>query len=425
MQLDTRQLRTILLILGVVVTILAILWFAFLRTTYTPAYQNIREADASAIIAELDDAGIPYRLANEGHDILVPEDQAADARVAVAGSNVSMGGTVGFELFNDSDMGLTEFAQKINFQRAMQGELSRTIMMMDGIEFARVHLAIPERSVFRSAQGTPTAAVTIEMVPGFPLTPQRIGGVRQLVASSVPGLSTLDVAVLDENGDLVSASAAASNTEVGTEASGEQGVLENLYKIKARKAIEGVLPDMQFEIHVAARPAQARAAITSTSNEDEVESTGAPASQVELRSSPDRETTALRIQVRTPQSLSREERDLIQTSLIDELNLAEGRGDILTFTTGALTGALPIEQTAQIGATQSSVPDAPQASGSWGLSDSMFELLLSRWTIIMFVLLGIVAFVVWPRRRLADEEAASFAEMLKSAAGDRREISRG
>ncbi|WP_432200678.1 flagellar basal-body MS-ring/collar protein FliF [Erythrobacter sp. W53] len=424
MQLDTRQLRTILLILGVVVTILAILWFAFLRTTYTPAYQNIREADASAIIAELDDAGIPYRLANEGHDILVPEDQAADARVAVAGSNVSMGGTVGFELFNDSDMGLTEFAQKINFQRAMQGELSRTIMMMDGIEFARVHLAIPERSVFRSAQGTPTAAVTIEMVPGFPLTPQRIGGVRQLVASSVPGLSTLDVAVLDENGDLVSASAV-STLEAGASASSEQGVLENLYRIKASKAIESALPGLQFELEVAARPAQARPTPPSTASEDEGESADAPAPQAELRSSPDREATALRVQVRTPQSLSREERDQIQTSLVDGLDLAEGRGDVLTFTTGALTGALPIEQTAQTSTTQSSVPNAPQASGSWGLTDSMFEMLLSRWTIIMFVLLGIVAFVVWPRRRLADEEAASFAEMLKSAAGDRREISRG
>src|SRR5881394_1772705 len=96
-----------------------------------PAYQNIRESDASAIVTELDRAGIPYDLANEGHDILVPEDQAAAARVLIAGSDVAMGGSVGFELFNDSDMGLTEFAQKINFQRAMQGELARTIMGME------------------------------------------------------------------------------------------------------------------------------------------------------------------------------------------------------------------------------------------------------------------------------------------------------
>ena len=151
MKFDARQIRMVLLMLAAVVAILAILWFALLRTNFVPAYQNIRQADASAIVAELDSAGIPYRLANDGHDILVPEEQASDARVAVAGSEVAIGGTVGFELFNDSDMGLTEFAQKINFQRAMQGELSRTIMMMDGIEFARVHLAIPERSIFRAA----------------------------------------------------------------------------------------------------------------------------------------------------------------------------------------------------------------------------------------------------------------------------------
>lgn len=413
MPFDARQLRPILLIFAAVVAILAILWFAFLRTEYVPAYQNIREADASAIVTELEDAGIPYRLANEGHDILVPDEQAAQARVVVAGSNVSMGGTVGFELFNDSDMGLTEFAQKINFQRAMQGELSRTIMMMDGIEFARVHLAIPERSVFRAAQGTPTAAVTLEMVPGFQLSPQRVGGIRQLVASSVPSLATFDVAILDENGDLVSAATPVA-TEENTALTSERGALENLYTIKARKAIEDVLPGMQFDLTIAARP-RAPAPSPQTAAEDgEENATAAP-----VRAAPDRETTALRVQVRTPQALGDEERDAIKSALVDALGLAENRGDVLTYTTGALTGSLPIGTPVLSEASSATPPAGEAASGSWTMSEDFLGMLLSRWTIIMLVLLALAAFVIWPRRRLAQEEASSFAEMLKSASIDR------
>ena len=189
MSFDKKQLRLILVLLAAITVVLLAAYYTLVRVPMVPAYQNIREEDASAIVAELDRAGIPYELTNGGHDIMVPEDQAPAARVQIAGSDVAMGGTVGFELFNDSDMGLTEFAQKINFQRALQGELSRTIMSMQGVEFARVHLALPERSIFRSEQSEPTAAVTIQMAPGAALLEQRIDGIRQMVAHSVPGLA--------------------------------------------------------------------------------------------------------------------------------------------------------------------------------------------------------------------------------------------
>lgn len=407
MQFDTRQIRTLLLLLAASVAAFAFLWFALLRTEYVPVYQNIREADASAIVAELDQAGIPYRLANEGHDIQVPEDQAPDARVAVAGSEISVGGAVGFELFNDSDMGLTEFAQKINFQRAMQGELSRTIMMMDGVEFARVHLAIPERSIFRASQGTPTAAVTIEMEPGTRLTPQRIGGIQQLVASSVPDLTAFDVAVLNENGNLVSASLAVLPPGSSAPVT-EMAALENFYVVKARKAIEAVLPGMPFDVEIAARN-------RGLSNGPDVDSSIAAN---EARDTPERNDLALRILVRTPHTLGKEERDIIQSVLTGEFDLAEQRGDVLTFTTGTLNQALASVAPATAEGSGTSFDSATGApSGGW--SDEIDEAFPSKWLLIGLVLLVIAIYAAWPRRRLAKEEVASFAELLKSAAAKR------
>lgn len=249
MQFAQRQWRLFAVVFAAVVAVLVLAYYFLIRVEMVPVYQNIRTADASAIVGALDQADIPYRLANDGHDILVPEDRASDARVAVAGSEIAVGGSVGFELFNDSDMGLTEFAQKINFQRAMQGELARTIMMMEGTEFARVHLAIPERSIFRAAQGDPTAAVTVQMRDGFTLTDERVDGIRQLVASSVPGLPYASVAVLNDEGDLVSGGP--FGVEVAAVLS-ERDALEQLYRARARDALAAALAGIPFEIELSA-----------------------------------------------------------------------------------------------------------------------------------------------------------------------------
>lgn len=117
MAFERRQLRLILLILAATLVVLSAIYVFVFRVPYVAAYENIREADAAAIVAELEAGGIPYRIENQGHDVLVPEDRAAEAQVRVAGADIPLGGTVGFELFNDSDMGLTEFAQKINLDR--------------------------------------------------------------------------------------------------------------------------------------------------------------------------------------------------------------------------------------------------------------------------------------------------------------------
>ncbi|MEI9851949.1 MAG: flagellar basal-body MS-ring/collar protein FliF [Sphingomonas sp.] len=211
-----RPRAQLLLLAGIFAAVTAVLaagYFLFLRADYVVLAQNLRPADASLVVAELDKRGAAYRLRDGGGTILVPEDQADATRVAIAGSDAAAHGQIGFELFNKSDMGLTNFAQKINYQRALQGELMRTIAMMDGVESARVHLALPERALFRGDRSPPRAAVTVAMKPGQTADPSRVAGIQRLVAAAVPDLPETGVVVLDASGRVISPSAPATAAE--------------------------------------------------------------------------------------------------------------------------------------------------------------------------------------------------------------------
>ncbi len=396
-----RSRQQILLILGLLVATVSVLlavYFLFFRTPMVAAYQNVRQADASAIVAELDKAKIPYRLENEGHDVLVPEDRASEARVAVAGSKIALGGTVGFELFDNSDMGLTEFAQKINFQRAMQGELSRTIMMAQGVEFARVHLALPERSIFRASQGDPTAAVTVQMTKGHALTQPRIEGIQQLVASAVPGLSQAAVSVLDEKGDLVSAAPAAAGYGAPLD---ERSALAQYYEVKASDAIRGVAPENPFEVAVNARRL--------------APGTAADGTDIDPRQ-PDRSGLILDVSVRTPILLAPDVQARIEAAVSDSLALDRGRGDTLKFATGPIGASRRAENRAEF--RQSALSDTAQPAHKD--SDWSLETGWRPWALVL-VFLTIIALILRPRRRLDAAQTLSFAEQLKTATLERED----
>jgi flagellar M-ring protein FliF len=398
MSFERRQLRLILLILVATLVVLSAIYVFVFRVPYVLAYENIRESDAAAIVAELEAAGVPYRLENQGHDVLVPEDRAAEAQVLVAGADIPLGGTVGFELFNDSDMGLTEFAQKINLQRALQGELARTIMGMDGIEFARVHLALPERSIFRSEQGQPTAAVTLQMKPGQPLSQQRIDGIRQLVAYSVPDLQAEAVAILDQKGDLVSALPEADN---GFDAPlTERAALEQYYETRARSAISAAAPGLRFQVTVSTRQPALPAAAD-------------PATQ---RASPSRDQFLLNVTVRTRDELDAAQQERVEAALSDTLGLERGRGDALIFAIGLVTSPAPAA------VPSPSLPAAADASAGKLEASGVWDWLFNRWTIVLLVLGVIAALILRPRRQLDDEQAASFAALLKGGIGEREAL---
>lgn len=169
----------------------------------TPSYQtlfrNLRPQDAATITAELDKQKIKYRLDAGGATILVPESQVHGARIKVLGKDLPLSGTVGFELFNNADLGLTEFAQKVNYQRALQGELARTIMSMEVIESARVHLTLPDSGYLRRATSKPKASVAVALKTAGLLDKSTVRSIQRLVAAAVPDLELSDVAVINQS----------------------------------------------------------------------------------------------------------------------------------------------------------------------------------------------------------------------------------
>ncbi len=236
------------LIACVALTLAGAGYFAFGRTNYTVLFTDLQASDAAAIVTQLKKDGVAYRLAQGGATILVQDTKHDAAQLAIAGSGISLNGADGFELFNNADMGLTDFAQKIKYQRALQGELSRTIMMMEGVKEARVHLAIPERSVFRGEQQKGKAAVSITWrSPEFE-TPSQVWGIQKLVASSVPGLSDGEVVVLNGRGQVVNAYSGQSASPMTTPPSLAQPLNYAPSLTQLREIVGRTLTDQQFDV---------------------------------------------------------------------------------------------------------------------------------------------------------------------------------
>jgi flagellar M-ring protein FliF len=170
------------------------------RTDYQVLFSDLAPRDAAAMTAELDKSKTPYELSDGGATILVPKELVYKTRLALMGTDVPLHGAVGFELFNNADFGMTEFVQKVNYQRAVQGELTRTILAIEGVQSARVHLAVPEQGLFKKAATKPKASVTVSMKPGKVLAPEQVTGIQRLVAASVPDIQAADVTVLNQHG---------------------------------------------------------------------------------------------------------------------------------------------------------------------------------------------------------------------------------
>jgi len=233
---ERRQLLLVGLGVVVVGALLALAYFAYFRTNYVVLFARLRPADASAVVAELQKDKTPYRLADKGATVLVPEQLADAARLNVVSTDIPLKGAVGFELFNKSDMGLTDFAQKINYQRALQGELARTIMALNGVDSARVHLSLPEQTIFQRDHSVAKASVTVTMQLGSALSPAAVNGIQHLVASAVADLDAGDVVVLDAAGEVISAPApAASPSDPHVQ---QKLAIEQYYAGKIREGLE-------------------------------------------------------------------------------------------------------------------------------------------------------------------------------------------
>ncbi len=182
----------------------AALIFVANRTDYRPLFANLTTEDAGEIVKKLKDQKVAYQISADGKAILVPSDKVYELRLSLAGEGLPQGGGIGFEIFDRKNFGMTEFVQKLNYQRALQGELSRTIAQLAGVEQARVHLVIPEKSLFKDSEKPPTASVVLKMKSNRTLRENEVQGVVHLVSSAIEGMDTENVTVLDSRGKVLS-----------------------------------------------------------------------------------------------------------------------------------------------------------------------------------------------------------------------------
>lgn len=264
-----QQIALIAGLIGMFCALLAAIWLLFLRVPYQPLFTDLRPADAATILAELDRRKIPYRISNGGSAISIPADRVDATRLNIMTQDLPLKGTVGFELFNKSDMGLTEFAQKINYTRAIQGELERTIMTLDGVSATRVHVSMGEDRIFREDQVPPKASVTVRMAKGAALDANAVLGIQRLIAAAVPKLETSNVVVLDEEGRTISAvPVPETQMDVPEPADTQQKlVVERFYEARIRQIIQQVFPAAEVQVSaVAAIPTESVDRILSTWN---------------------------------------------------------------------------------------------------------------------------------------------------------------
>ncbi len=175
------------------------------------AFTNLSAEDSSDAAAALKASGIPFRLDANGAALAVPASKVYDARLLLAAAGLPRGGGVGFELFDRGDLGVSEFTQRVNLRRALEGELQRTISHLAAVRSARVHLTMGEKGLYREDDRKPSAAVVLNLQPGRTLGDKEVQGVRNLVANAVPGLSAEQVAIVDGKGTVLAADGGASH----------------------------------------------------------------------------------------------------------------------------------------------------------------------------------------------------------------------
>ncbi|HEC8345426.1 TPA: flagellar M-ring protein FliF [Providencia rettgeri] len=170
---------------------------------YRVLLSNLSAKDGGGIVSQLTQMNVPYQIADNGSAILVPADKVHELRLKLAQSGLPKGGNTGFELLDKEQFGISQFSEQINYQRALEGELSRTIESLSPVQSARVHLAIPKPTLFVREQKLPTASVTVGLLPGRMLDEGQISAIVHMVSSSVTGLTASNVIIVDQAGRLL------------------------------------------------------------------------------------------------------------------------------------------------------------------------------------------------------------------------------
>ena len=204
-RLSAQQKLGLAVGMAALVALLVGAWIWGQTPDYRVLYSNLSDRDGGAIIDSLQQMNIPYKFADGGGALMVPSNEVHEARLKLAGQGLPKGGTVGFELMENQKFGITQFAEQVNYQRALEGELARSVQTIGAVAAARVHLAIPKPSVFIKEQQKPSASVVLTLRGGRLLDSGQVSAIVHLISSSVPDLSAQNVTVVDQDGTLLSA----------------------------------------------------------------------------------------------------------------------------------------------------------------------------------------------------------------------------
>ncbi len=203
MRLPMQQKLFAIIVFAMLASIVVVGWNWSRAPSYAVLFTNVSERDGGAILSALQQMNVPYQFNESGGAILVPQQQVHEMRLRLASQGLPKGGIVGFELMEAQKLGISQFLEQINFQRALEGELSRSIQSLSAVQGARVHLAIPKQTAFLRDEEKPSASVLLNVHPGRTLDDNQVAGIAHLVAASVPHLTTANVSIIDQNGNLL------------------------------------------------------------------------------------------------------------------------------------------------------------------------------------------------------------------------------
>ena len=254
----TKPARVMLLsTVAAAVLITAFFGYRSTETTWGTLFSNLDRDDAAAVVAKLKEMKVPYRLEGEGGSIEVPQQRVRELRLELAGGGLPRGGGIGFESFDKMRLGATEFEQRVLYRRSLEGELSRTIDTIASVQSSRVHLVLPERSVFVGRAEPASASIVLKLRPGRVLGASEIAGVVHLVSSSVGALTPERVAVVTTDGTVLHKPRREGDVAGAGDGDGEEQVtatrsLESTLEERTRSMLEKVLGSGHVDVRVSA-----------------------------------------------------------------------------------------------------------------------------------------------------------------------------
>lgn len=220
--------------------------------TKAPLFTSLESSDASKIIEKLKEQNIDYEISDNGETILIDKSLIHETRLTLANEGLPESGVIGYEIFDRTNLGMSEFVQKVNYRRALEGELARTIGSIDEVRKVRVHLVIPEKTLFKKDQKEPTASVTLHFKSGRSLGRISVEGIQNLVANSIEGLQPSAVSIIDQRGKILSPPTLDESTIGGltNKQHEEKRRLENYMTDKVQSLLDGVLGEGNSEVRI-------------------------------------------------------------------------------------------------------------------------------------------------------------------------------